>query len=464
MKSKKRLLFLLIIFFQKFLLAGICDPETFAQDDANLLTNEFRNEIAIQNKLLSLLREMQKLSQVTFSDESEKAPIKACLKKKETLFHKLNERAKNIMQYNPLFYEINGDYSSFKNYPDQALKNYDQALKADPKNLGLLIKAYENFTLAFGINLKNISDINTKSEKTRIALEKAAIRARKISEHPGASKNYALEHLYYQALIAQSLIQTEKEISLWEKILSLNPKDSFAIRSRLKSFLNQKDAFKIQKEFGTLVRQNFDNPKDWEQVLGFLANNQYHQEFITLYKKSSDDFKHKHPALKIFLIRSMLNQGRLTEAKEMLQTINFKILAPFSKIDKENKSRINEFEADELKKQDRLSEALDLYKKSLNDSPNPLTIKEKISLLIYEYRKSLNFKPAEATKKDLQEVTELLEKSAFQTELKSNLFEIYIHALTLTQNTKDLKKACLRFIQLYPQEKNKNSYKDNCLK
>ena len=455
--------FLLLIFCQKILLAGICDPQTFDQDDANLFTNEFNNKITLQNKLISLLREMQALSKASFSDESEKAPIRDCLKKKEELFLKLNERAGKMIQDSPSFNEITGDFFLFKKNPEQALRFYDQALKNEAKNLNILIKAYESFTLANQINLKNISEIKTNSEKTRIALEEAAKRAKKITEHPNAQKIYALEHLYYQALIAQSLLQSEKELSLWENILSLNPKDSFAIRSRIKIFLVQKNASQAQIEFNKLVRQSLDNSKDWEDILCFLVNNNYDQDFMTLYKKSLDEFKEKHPALKIYLIRSLLNLGRLAEAKEILQSINFKVLAPLSKINEENKARINELDADELKKQARLSEALDLYKKSLTFSPNPLTIKEKISLLIYEYRKSLNFKPADASQKDLEEVTELLYKSAFETELKGNLFKIYLHSLNLIKNQKILQKACLRFIQLYPEEKNKNSYKDNCL-
>ncbi len=464
MKLKNKFFIIFIVFFHKELLAGTCDPATFSNDNSNLLNNEYKNEINLQNKLLSLLREMRDISNATFSDESEKAPLKDCLKKKETLFLHLFERTNQNMQDKPLYYEIMGDFFSLKKQNDKALSSYDQALSKSSRNLALLIKAYESYTATHGINLNNIANINTQSYKIRLVLEEASRRARKISEHPEAHKKYALEHLYYQALIAQSLSQFDKETLLWEKILTLNPKDSFAIRCRLKVFFIQKDSPNIQKEFNKLVRHGFDDSKDWEQTLGFLVNNNYHQEFITLYKKSPDEFKRKHPALKIFLTRSMLDLGRVPEAKELLKEIDFKISAPFSKIDSQNKARINELDADDFKKQDRLSEALDLYKKALSSSPNPLTVKEKISLLIYEYRKSLNFKPAEATQKDLQEVTELLYKSAFETELKSSLFEIYLHSLNLTQNTKTLQKACLRFVQLYPKEKNKISYKDNCLK
>ncbi len=464
MKLKNKLFIIFIIFFHKVLLAGICDPETFSNDNSILLNSEYNNEINLQNRLLSLLREIRDLSNVTFTDKSEKAPVKDCLNKKEALFLKLFERTNQHIQDKALYHEIMGDFFSLKKETLKSLKSYDQALWKDSNNLGLLIKAYESYTATYGINLTNVSTINTQSHKTRVALEEASKRARKISEHPEAHKKYAIEHLYYQALIAQSLSQFDKEINLWEKVSTLNPKDAFAIRSRLKVFFIQRDSPNIQKEFNKLVRHGFDDSKDWEQTLSFLVNNKYHQEFITLYKKSPDEFKRKHPALKIFLTRSMLDLGRVQEAKDLLKEINFKISAPFSKIDGQNKARIYELDADDFKKQDRLSEALDLYKKALSSSPNPLTVKEKISFLIYEYRKSLNFKPPEATQKDLQEVIELLYKSAFETELKTDLFEIYLHSLNLTQNTKTLQKACLRFIHLYPKEKNKIFYKDNCLR
>ena len=425
--------------------------------------NEFQG-IILQRKLESLMQEIQTLSHVTYSEESQKGPIANCLKKKDELFNDLSNLANSNTKDSPDYLEVMGDYFFFKNRLNTALINYDRAVDLNPKSFPLLIKAYNTFVAFYKLNLNRASEINTQSQEVRTALEGAAKRAQKISEHPDSTKRYTIEHLFYQALIAQSLSQYQKEIDLWEKITNLDPQNIYALRSRLKALLKRNELTASLREFNKLIRQNVDTPQDWEAVLGFLVNNNFHQEFFSWYKKAPSEFKEKHPALKIFQIRSLIELGRVAEAKELLQSINFKIKEPLAKVDKQNKSRIAETDADEFKKQGRLSEALDYYKKALLFSPNPLTVKEKISLLIYEYRKSLNFKPLEATQKDLQEVTELLYKSAFETELKSNLFEIYINSLHLTQNSKTLKKACPRFIQLYPEQKNQSFYKDNCLK
>lgn len=453
----------LLMFFLLPLKAQNCNPEMIFQETQDFQANMFKGTRLIE-KLESLVNDMKSINQKTPSDKSQKIAFKSCLKKKEKLFYNLNDRIDSSLSEKPEYHEILGDFFSLKNETQNALSSFDRALEFESKNLRILEKAYLSFIKLHKINPDKISEINFKTLQLRNALDEAARRAQKISEHPNAPIGFTIHYLIYQALIARSLSQTQKEILLWERISNLIPQNAEIIRNRLTALFKINDLKLILSEFNKLFRQNLANTNDWEQILGFLTNNNFHQEFLTLYNKAPEDFKETHPALKIFIIRSMIELGRVPEAKDLLKTINFKIKAPFSKLDEQNKARINEFDADDLKKQQRLSEALDLYKKALIFSPNPLTIKEKISLLIYEYRKSLHFMPPEATQKDLEEVTELLYKSAFETELKTNLFEIYLHSLKFTQNTKILQKACPRFIQLYPQEKNRKAYKDNCLK
>ncbi len=463
MSSFRKVNFLLSFFFLTSLKAQNCTPEVIFQETQDFQANMFKGTRLIE-KIESIVNDLKKINQIIPKEKSEKIALKSCLKKKEKLFSNLIDRADSSLTEKPEYHEILGDFFSLKKEIQAALNSYDKALEFESKNLRLLEKSYASFIALHKINPDKISEINTQTQQFRNTLEEAARRAQKVSEHPNAPIGFTIHYLIYQALIARSLLQTQKELLLWEKISTLIPQNAEFIRARLKALMKINDLKLILSEFNKLHRQNLTNPNDWEVILGFLTNNNYHQEFLTFYNKASDEFKQTHPALKVFMIRSMIELGRIPEAKEILKSINFKMKAPFSKLDEQNRSRLNELDADDLKKQNRLSEALDLYKKALVFSPNPLTIKEKISLLIYEYRKSLNFMPLEATQKDLEEVTELLYKSAFETELKSNLFQIYLHSLKFTQNTKILPRACLRFIQLYPPEKNKSSYKDNCLK
>ena len=130
-------------------------------------------------------------------------------------------------------------------------------------------------------------EINTQSQEVRNALGSAAKRAQKISEHPDSTKRYTIEHLFYQALIAQSLSQYQKEIDLWERIINLDPQNIYALRSRLKALLKRNELTASLREFNKLIRQNFDTPKDWEAVLGFLVNNNFHQEFFHVWTNIS---------------------------------------------------------------------------------------------------------------------------------------------------------------------------------
>ena len=145
-----------------------------------------------------------------------------------------------------------------------------------------------------------------------------------------------------------------------------------------------------------------------------------------------------------------MDSSRSTEAQSIMKDINPNTLQSSKAIYEENLSLITEINADQLQKDGRLSEALDEYKKALKTSPRKLTVLEKISYLIYNYRKGLDFKPQEATTQDLKEVAQLLEDSAFQTELKSTLFEVFLHSLRFIKDNEKLSKACLRFRSLYP--------------
>jgi tetratricopeptide (TPR) repeat protein len=371
-------------------------------------------------------------------------------------------RPEPSIQENAAFQETVADFYKLHGDPQLALIYIDRAIQINPKSLSVLIKNLHIFSQAKDIELRELGDKPIASTEAQRLLEEYSRRSTKIIEHPDATKAMKVEGLSYQANIARELKNFPLEMQTLNKIIDIDPSNKEAHQRRFEYFISKglsSDAIESMKR---ITRDKLDSHKNWNAFLELLFNADKWEDLISWSNKAPAQLLSANPEIRIRLTRAYLELGRVKEAKKIMPLAPQNLSAKSAKLAEQNLSRLREIEADKLKEEGRLSEALDEYKTALKTSPRPLTVKEKISLLIYEYRKGLDFKPIEATQKDLTEVVNLLEDSVYKTELKSNLFGIYFHSVKLTKASDKLKRACARFKELYPELLRTKDYISYC--
>jgi tetratricopeptide (TPR) repeat protein len=434
-----------------------CSPEALERDQKSTESGDFKGQVLL-GKLETLMREMQTLANSKY-ESGQKRAIRHCLVVKDQLFQKLMVRNDAGIQDNANFQETVADFYKFHKDHASALERADIALKISPKSLPLLIKTFQFYADSQNVQLKELKGKPiAEPEKQRVLLE-ISRRADLIVNHPEASKELMVDALTHQAWIAKTLKNFPQEMTYWEKVLTIDPKNQFALQNRFAYFSSKGLVKETIETMKRLFKENLATNDNWIKFLDLLFNSEQWQELISWKSKVPKTLLDAHPAIQCAIARAHLELGQKDEAQKIMQNIPA-LKGKAALLAEQNHSRLRELEADALKSEGRLSEALDEYKKALPASPRPLSLKEKISLLIYEYRKGLNFKPIEATKKDLQEVVTLLEKSVYQTELKSSLFAIYLHSLQFTG--KSLNEACERYKSIYPELLHSKDYLNYC--
>jgi len=437
-----------------------CSPEAIQNEKELLAAGEFRGP-ALLSKLEGLIKELKILANSKYSG-AQKNAMKYCLKIKDQLFQKLMLRPEPSIQENASFqetvaefYKLHGDLASSMIY-------MDRAVQIEPKNLSILIKNLQLFAEAQNIQLKEIADKPIAIAETKRVFEEFARRAARVSDHPEASKELALETLTYQANVARALKNFPQEMQIWEKVIVMDPLNKAAHQKRFSYFVSKSQSIDAIESMKRMTRDKLESTQNWTDFLHLLANSEKWNDYISWTNKAPAALITSKPEFRIRLARAYLELNRKEEAEKIMKDTPKNLKGDAGKLAQQNIARLREFEADELKAQGRLSEALDEYKKALPHSPRPLTLKEKISLLIYEYRKGLNFKPLEATRADLEEVVSLLSHSVYKTELKSTLFGIYLHSLKLIERGTELNKACARFKEIYPELLRSKDYISYC--
>lgn len=440
-----------------------CSPDYLEADDRRMKAGEYRSKVLV-TKLQELMKEIKILSTTPVTDSTQRKPMEHCRSKKSEMFQTMMTQAQRIdpdVLEDAGFQEVNGDFYALSGNHTVALGHYDRALKANPQSLQLRVKSLFEFIVVENLRLDKFTNkLIKKSEKPRV-FQELAERAAKVSDHPDANKATVIEAFLFQATAAQNLGNDTGEMTIWEKVLAVDPKNEMATRNRWHYFVSKQQIPEVTVELRRLIRNEQIKPEDWVAYLQLLAQAKKFDEYISWIKKMPAPIGESYPIVRAYLARAYLVLGRRSEAEAVTNTLPSKLTGKAAFIAAQNHSILLEIQGDDLKKQNRLSEALDAYKTALKTSPNPLTINEKISLLIYEYRKKLNFQPLAATITDLKEVVDLLEKSAFETELKSDLFEIFLHSAKLTKSSA-LAKACNRYQELYPNLITGKAYQNYC--
>ncbi len=442
-------IFLTLIFVAGLAHGQNCSPEAIQKEKELLAAGEFRGP-ALLSKLEGLIKELKILANSKYSG-AQKNAMKYCLKIKDQLFQKLMLRPEPSIQENASFQETVAEFYKLHGDLPSAMIYMDRAVQIEPKNLSILIKNLQLYAEAQNIQLKEIADKPIAVAETKRVFEEFSRRAARVSEHPEASKTLAIETLTYQANVARALKNFPQEMQLWEKIIVIDPRNKDAHQKRFNYFISKNLTIDAIEAMKRMTRDKIESSQNWTDFLQLLATSEKWNDYISWTNKAPAPLISSKPEIKIRLARAYLELNRKEEAEKIMKETPKNLKGEAEKLAQQNIARLREYEADELKAQGRLSEALDEYKKALPHSPRPLTLKEKISLLIYEYRKGLNFKPIEGTRADLEEVISLLNHSVYKTELKSTLFGIYLHSLKLIERNAELTKACTRFKEIYPE-------------
>lgn len=451
---------LTLIFVASFAHGQNCSPEAIQKEKELLSAGEFRGP-ALLSKLEGLIKELKILANSDYKG-AQKNAMKYCLKIKDQLFQKLMLRPEPSVQENASFQETVAEFYKLHGDLPSAMIYMDRAAQLEPKNLSILIKNLQLYAEAQNIQLKEIADKPIAVAETKRVFEEFSRRAAKVSEHPEASKALAIEALTYQANVARALKNYPQEMQFWEKVIVIDPLNKGAHQKRFSYFVSKGQSADAIESMKRMTRDKLDSTQNWTDFLQLLATTEKWNDYISWNKKAPAPLLKSKPEFNIYLTRAYLEVNRKDEAEKIMKTTPKNLKGSAGDLAQQNIARLREYEADELKSQGRLSEALDQYKKALPHSPRPLTLKEKISLLIYEYRKGLNFKPIEATRTDLEEVISLLNHSVYKTELKSTLFGIYLHSLKLIERNSELNKACLRFKEVYPELLRAKDYISYC--
>lgn len=426
-----------------------CGPEVIEHEKKLLKAGEYQGS-ALLSKMESLIKEMNALSKTRF-EGAQKNAMKHCLKHKDQLFQKLMVRPEPSIQENAAFQETVADFYLLHADPQSALIYIDRAVQLNPKSLSLLIKNLQIYSDANDIELREIADKPIAKNEVQRLFEEYIKRSARITDHPDASKTVKIEGLRYQAMVARALKNFTQEMQLLERLLGVEPRNNEAHQRRLEYFLSKGLMADATETMKRLTREKMDSPKNWVQFLEGLFVSEKWEELINWSNKAPTGLLAANPDIKIRIARAYLELSRINDAEKIMREAPKNLKGKSLRLAQQNNSRLKEIEADKLKDEGRLSEALDEYKTALKASPRPLTVKEKISLLIYEYRKGLSFKPQEATQKDLSEVVTLLEDSVYKTELKSNLFGIYLHSAKFIGSQGKLQRGCARFKEVYPE-------------
>lgn len=438
-----------------------CRLEAIENDKKLFIAGEFKGQ-AMLTKMQSLVKEIKTLSSVKYSG-AQKNAMRFCLQAKDGLFQELMLRPDPEIQDNPYFQETMAEYKLLHEDFQEALGHIDHAIRINPKDLSLLLKNLHIYARANKVSLEEIADKPLAKSETERIFSEISRRSARIIEHPDTTKELALEGLGYQARIAKALNKPEQEMMYLEKIIALDPNNLRAHQRRLEYFVSTNQITSAIETMRKMSRDKLATDKNWEAFLILLSKLERWDDFVSWTQRAPNSLIESQIELKMRLARAYLELGRSKDAEKIMQNLPKDTKGTALTIAKENRARLHELTADSYKQEGRLSEALDEYKKALaGGAPRPLTVKEKISLLIYEYRKGLNFKPIEATQKDLQEVISLLKDSVYKTELKSNLFTIYFHSLEFNSQLNELKKACERFKKVYPELLKSKDYLKYC--
>ncbi|MEZ4814073.1 MAG: hypothetical protein R3A80_02555 [Bdellovibrionota bacterium] len=454
-----RLLWVLL-FCCSFAFGQNCRPEALENDKRLMTAGEFKGA-ALLNKLESLIKELETLSKVPYKG-AQKNAMKYCLKIKDQLFQKLMVRPEPSIQENASFQATLAAFYRLHNDMQTALIYIDRAVEIEPRNLSLLIQNLKLFDETHKIELKEIADKPIALNETKRIFEEYSKRAGRIAEHPEATKPLAIKALTSQAKIAEALKNPTQEMQYWDKIITLDPTNDAAHQKRFQYFISKQLVTDSIEAMKRMTRYNIANDNNWNDFLLMLAEAEKWNDLISWTNKAPDKVIASKPDYKINLARAYIELTRIKDAQKIMATLPTQLKGKAATLALQNRSRLAEDNADQLKAEGRLSEALDEYKKALKNSPRPLSIKEKISLLIYEYRKGLKFSPAEATRVDLEEVVQLLEQSVYKTEITSSLFGIYLHSLKIIEKPTELKRACTRFKEIYPELIRAKAYISYC--
>lgn len=437
-----------------------CSPENLEAEKRKLNAGDYQKK-ALLEKLQGLAREIHTLSTAKY-EEAQKNAMRHCLQEKDILFQTLMNRPEPTIQDSAAYQEVMSDFYRLHHDPRQALVHMEAAVKINSKSIPLLVKDFKLFQEVEGIQLKELSGKPIAVEENKRVLIELSRRAERIATHPQAGKAYVIDALTHQAVVAKLLKNFPQEMQYWEKILAIDPRNVTALQNRFTYYYAKKQIPETTETMRRLVRDSIATDENWIQFLGMLAANEKWEELTSWTKRSPEKLAGQRPELLGHMARAQIELGRKAEAERIMAQLPKKLTGKAAELAAGNQARLREIDADTLRAQGRLSEALDEYKQALPASPRPLSVKEKMSHLIYEYRKGLNFLPAEGTRADLEEVTKLLETSVYQTELKSNLFSIYLHSLSLLKKPAELAKACTRYRELYPELVRSKDYQPYC--
>ncbi len=422
-----------------------CDPTYLRQQD--LRTRETMARDARLGEMEILLMEFQSLKNIgTQHLEVPKSFIERCLKEKEKTFLAHTTKADSSAAHTNRFEVLCAKFQEERNDSRAALLHYAAATRFDPKDWESQQRGFRLFKrLELDPLIQKIQNGESPREREEL-FRKARTQSTLLLQNPQTPKTAKVEiHAFWAQVLSVEGKEAEA-MEEWKKLLLLDPKHLGALR-KLAQFEFSRNRFSEARSYlEVLVAQKIREQDIYLKLLDIQLNSGAFQEALLSSREALTLFP-QSLELKASLAAALFGVERVDEARQL----NNEVLAKNPKIPRARSTASQWFEkeGDRWSHEKLFGKALAEYSESLKwDKKNP-SLRLKMATLIYNFRRADNFPQDEASRKDMDQVLDLLESEIVKEGVTAAQIEIYISAAPHSTHPSRGTRACDEYKKIF---------------
>lgn len=428
MISRLGLSALVLIFFASSLLAELpCSTSDINTARGNALAPKLSAEqrIALMVETRKILERMRN----EVKSDMPKSFYLTCKRSYEEIFVTLYDNATNQAKGRADFKETVGDFFAFREDLSNALSFYDDAIKLNPQNSEIRLKAWHIFMNLESRKLFEMS-MSEREKHLPVYRRESLRRIDEIAALKSDNNNIAAEVLLGKADLNILEGNWQEGVKLLDQVLAKMPNNLEALNLSAKTLLRNKMFDQACPKLEKLL--NFPEHEKWafDQLIFIYLSSEKANELGEISNRALK----KYPDEPLFHIGrglSLLSNQRIDEAQKVVKNL--------AKIKNKPKDLTNRFSAlllenlgDREIAAGKISRGIIYYKKAITQSTESRFIRSKTALALLNYARSKNFTPAETMAQDMDfalvHALPLTREAVVGEDLLLDIIEICVHS------------------------------------